>query len=210
MRHMMIVAAILAVALPAHAGEERIPEPTQRYGVVGVADDDVLNIRAQPDASSEVVGTLTADAQNVVVAGTRVDIGSGLWWQVVAPDASGWVNARYLEPVDEDPDQRETFPLQCVGTEPFWSLAVEEDEAVFETPMEEEQRWQAGPMTYAMGLVGRYAVALEDEGDVGHIAAWQNRHFCSDGMSDIGFPFEAVVIAPDGTVYGGCCRRAGR
>ena len=60
-----------------------------------------------------------------------------------------------------------------------------------------------------MGLVGRYAIRLENENGVGHLAAWRNHRFCSDGMSDIGFPYEGVMVTPDGAVHAGCSLRAG-
>src|SRR5690554_1529892 len=120
-----LTSAIIAgmfLAFPADAQDERIPEPAQLYGVTGVAADDVLNIRVQPDPSSEIVGTLTPDAENVVIAGTRMNVGSSTWWQVVAPDGPGWVNARFLEATDAEPDYHAAFSLQCTGTEPFWSV----------------------------------------------------------------------------------------
>ena len=38
---------------------------------------------------------------------------------------------------------------------------------------------------------------------------WRERDFCSDGMSDIRYPFGTIVILPEGEVLAGCCRRLG-
>lgn len=204
------VAIVLSsIISPALATEELTPEPTQSYRVVDVAEDDELNIRQQPDAASEIVGTLHSGADRIVVAGTRVEMNGSVWWQVAGEDGLGWVNARYLAPDGEPTWETEPFPLRCTGTEPFWSLSIGGTEATFQTPVEDDEVWTAGPLMTAVGLVGRYAVRLEDGNGVGHVAAWRNQNFCSDGMSDIGFPYEAMVIAPDGTVYGGCCLRSG-
>lgn len=198
------------LSLPALAIEELTPEPARLYRVTGVGTGDVLNIRARPDPSAEIVGTLEPGASGVVVAGTRMEVNGSVWWQVAGDDRPGWVNARYLAPADDAPPTGdESFPLQCIGTEPFWNVRVAEGEALFETPMDEGETWQVGPMTRAVGLVGRYAIRLESEDGIGHLAIWRNHRFCSDGMSDIGFPYEAIVVAPDGSVHAGCCLRAG-
>lgn len=205
-----LVALLLSLSSPVLALEELTPEPAWLYRVTAVAADDVLNIRAQPDPSAEIIGVLQPDASDIAVAGTRMEVNGSVWWQVVGSDGLGWVNARYLTPVDDMPfPNDETFALQCSGTEPFWSASVAEGEARFMTPESESETWRAGPMTRAMGLIGRYAIRLEKGEDVGHLAAWRNHRFCSDGMSDIGFPFEAVLITPAGAVHAGCCLRAG-
>ena len=66
-----------------------------------------------------------------------------------------------------------------------------------------------GEMTPAQGMTGRYAIRLEHDTGVGHLAAWRNYGFCSDGMSDVGYPFEGIVAGPDGSVRAGCCMRVG-
>lgn len=213
MKHLktaILAVTLLAGTFPALAIEESTPEPTQSYRVIDVAGDDVLNVRTQPDAASQIVGTLPSDANDVVVAGTRMELNGSVWWQVVTDDGLGWVNSRYLAGNGEPAWEADPFPLRCTGTEPFWTLSIGGEEATFQTPVEDDEKWSAGPVTPAIGLVGRYAVKLEHGGGVGHVAAWRNVNFCSDGMSDIGFPYEALVIAPDGSVYGGCCLRSGR
>lgn len=206
-----LAAMMTSLPLSALAIEEHTPEPARLYRVTGVATGDVLNLRAQPDPSAEIVGTLEPGAGGVAVAGTRLEVNGSVWWQVVRTgDEPGWVNARYLTPADDAPPTGdEPFPLRCTGTEPFWSVKIAEGEARFETPMDEGETWQAGPMTRAMGLVGRYAIRLESKDGVGHLAAWRNHRFCSDGMSDIGFPYEGIMVTPDGTVHAGCCMRTG-
>lgn len=206
-----VLAAVLALAgagAPALAQDAAPPEPDWRYRVVDVAGDDVLNIRDFPGTQSAIVGELAPDADDVIVAGTRVALDGSVWWQVVTADGLGWVNARHLEAVEGSQDYRETFPLQCIGTEPFWSARIADGEAVFEDPVSDPVTWRAGEMTHASGLIGRFAVAIEGEGAAGNLSAWRNPAFCSDGMSDREFPYEGILSAPDGVVYAGCCFRA--
>lgn len=204
------LAITLAIGLcpPAHAIQENTPEPGQRYMVVDVAAGDTLNIRARPGAASEVVGHLPPGTSDLAVAGTRVEAGGSVWWQVVRPEGLGWVNARHLAPVDVHSQGEQAFPLRCVGTEPFWALTVHDGQASLETP-ERKETWNAGGMTPAQGMTGRYAIRLENDTGVGHLAAWRNYGFCSDGMSDVGYPFEGIVAGPDGSVRAGCCMRVG-
>lgn len=205
-------AAAITVALgpctSAHAIQENTPEPGKRYAVVDIAAGDTLNVRAQPGTASEIVGKLGPGTSGLAVAGTRAEVGGSVWWQVIGPKGLGWVNARYLSPVDVHGPVEQVFPLRCIGTEPFWSLTVRDGRAMLETP-ERKETWDAGEMTPAQGISGRYAVRLEHDTGVGHLAAWRNYGFCSDGMSDVGYPFEGIVAGPDASVRAGCCMRAG-
>lgn len=201
-------ALLLGTGIPACAAPEDAPRPERRYEVVNVAPDDSLNIRARPDPSAEIVGRLPAGAADIVIAGSRVAVKGSRWWRVLAPKGPGWVNARYLAPADARRGADNAFPLRCIGTEPFWALDVADGQATLETPAD-KRSWRAGEMRQAKGKTGRFAIRLTSEDGFGHIAAWRNRAFCSDGMSDIGYPYEGIVAAPGGPVYGGCCMRAG-
>ncbi len=68
------------------------PAAVEGYDVAGVAADDVLNIRAEPDASAEIVGTYPPDATGVRTSGNA----AGDWWEVEFDGATGWVNSTFL------------------------------------------------------------------------------------------------------------------
>ncbi len=76
-----------------------LPEPQPAagpigYRVVGVAADDVLNVRAGPSAGDPIVGTLAPDATGVVVTDTYRH---EPWWGVLLADGiTGWAHSRYL------------------------------------------------------------------------------------------------------------------
>ena len=57
-----VLILLLALALPLRA--EEFPAA---YAVTGVASNDVLNIRARPDAGSAIIGSLAPDATGVEV-----------------------------------------------------------------------------------------------------------------------------------------------
>ncbi len=68
------------------------PVDVDGYDVAGVAADDVLNIRAEPNASAEIVGTYQPDATGVRTSGNA----AGDWWEVEFDGATGWVKSTFL------------------------------------------------------------------------------------------------------------------
>jgi uncharacterized protein YraI len=73
------------------------PEPNQAaavYRVIGVAANDVLNVRQGPGARFPVVGTLPPDSRGVRLASAVECV--GVWCQANFQNASGWVNTLYL------------------------------------------------------------------------------------------------------------------
>jgi hypothetical protein len=126
----------LVLAAPAQA---QTPDPSLRYRVVDVAADDKLNVREQP-ASRPVIGAFAPHADDIVITGSVMEVEGSDWWEVGFVEGyldRGWVNGRYLEPVDRQARDSD-YPLQCSGTEPFWSLALEEGQAIYSSPDEEE------------------------------------------------------------------------
>src|SRR4029077_17743459 len=73
------------------------PEPNQAaavYRVIGVAANDVLNVRQGPGARFPVVGTLPPDSRGVRLASAVGCVGG--WCPANFQNASGWVNTLYL------------------------------------------------------------------------------------------------------------------
>lgn len=64
-------------------------------GVVGVAHDDVLNVREFPGLTA-IVARLAPTEDNVVSEGEGRLLSDSIWWKTTAGGATGWVNSRYL------------------------------------------------------------------------------------------------------------------
>jgi hypothetical protein len=72
------------------------PEAGDVLGVVGVAHDDVLNVRAVPGAEATIVGTLEPLADDVVALGRSRQLPGSIWTEVQAGGATGWVNSSFV------------------------------------------------------------------------------------------------------------------
>lgn len=189
---------LLAFSLPLRA--EEFPA---FYMVTGVASDDVLNIRARPDAKSDVIGSFAPDASGVEVVAV-----SGRWALVNTREGSGYAALRFLEREPGPAWNSLQVPLACLGTEPFWSLEIDPATGEMRRQTPDDPQPSTTPLTVAWLGSARapdMAVALEDG-----IAVLSAKE-CSDGMSDRRYGI-AVQIFRSGVGYVdrevGCCSLA--
>lgn len=173
------------------------------HDVTGVAADDVLNIRAEASPDAPIIGTLAPDATGVEV----VAVEDG-WAVVNTGEGSGYAALRFLARADAPDWPALEVPLTCVGTEPFWSLEIDPEQAEtrFQTPEDEAPRsapigtsWPGLPWSQAA------AVALPDG------IAVLTPSMCSDGMSDqsYGIAADLFLTGGDRPRLSGCCRLTG-
>lgn len=164
------------------------------YEVTGVAANDVLNIRLAPRASAPKVGSYGPRESGIIVHRRRGG------WALTGRGGSkpdGWVNARFLKRTFAPAQLR--LPLQCLGTEPFWSITIRSpSRATYSDP-------EVASRPYAVSQfrrIGRGAtMRLGADGQIAITAAR-----CSDGMSDNIYPYTARVRLPGGRSLAGCCR----
>lgn len=191
--------ALILLAAPGHATPEAIFPGL--IDVTGVAADDVLNIRAAPNARAPILATLAPDA-----AGIEVVEASDGWLRVVRPEGSGWISDRFAT-MRTGLWQQDAVPagLVCHGTEPFWSLVLEDGAAQFSTP-ESVLRHEAARVLGPYDWAENPRRALRAEGLVALISPAPR--LCSDGMSDALFGLDADVILGSGEdmrYLRGCC-----
>ena len=172
------------------------------YFVVGVASNDVLNIRAEPNAGAKIIGLLNYDAIGVEIVARSAN---GRWGLVNTQEQSGWTSLRFLE---EQPFQ--SFPAEsysCFGTEPFWYAEVAGSEvewsAIGDPPAILTQTWSSGSMRQ-----DRYAQRAANASLSATLIVRKN--LCSDGMSDRLYGLEVdLVVGPQNAsrtaFYSGCC-----
>ncbi len=168
------------------------------YDVTGVASDDVLNLRADASASSDIIGALAHNSRNIEVIST-----SGNWGQVNSDEGTGWVSLRYMARQEPNQDYALAQQLGCYGTEPFWDAEFTQGQKVqFTSPEGGYETTGVGLMVPASGVSGLWALAFGDS------VATLRREMCSDGMSDRQFGFSvALYHNHDGEIalLSGCC-----
>ena len=182
------------------------------YDVTDVASNDVLYIRANPQAGATALGELPHDAKAVEVVAISPD---GKWGQVSWGEVSGWASLAYLT----RPDQPDWFTLgtnlTCYGTEPFWSFATQPASASarFSTPDQGEAAFQT-IQSFPGNRFNNLALLQMAEGRVTHIAVLRGEA-CSDGMSDRSFGISAQLFLGDpaggpigSPALSGCCSLA--
>ncbi len=187
---------LLFLAAPAWATQDGWPA---LFDVAGVSESDVLNIRQEPDATSEIVGELAFDAADIEVIRPSAD---AAWGLVNEGETAGWVSLTFLT---RHPGQLDGhFPniTSCSGTEPFWSLSRQDNTASLEIfltdrpPLTQPILWEAGTVNHRH----RYSFATDD------MVGMVSRQYCDDGMSDMEFGLELNLILPgEGLHLQGCC-----
>ena len=74
-----------------------IPIPiSDAYAVVGVALDDVLNVRAQAGVQHPTTSGIPPYGTGIQVTGGGVEVSGSLWVRIRYGENTGWVNSRYL------------------------------------------------------------------------------------------------------------------
>ena len=198
-----MIRLLLALALSLVGSIAQAASPGT-YDVTGVAANDVLNVRTQPTTSSAITGVLAPDAVGVEVLEIS---GNGRWGRISHPDAAGWASLRFLEPrASAHGEMPESF--ECSGTEPFWSLAIRSDKLALSEMSGPGYAGPAGNRTMAAGRTDRLSIRGFSDGQ--NLTAVIARQTCSDGMSDIDYPFTADVLisTPEGHRHlAGCCSR---
>ena len=175
----------------------------QLYDVQEVSVGDVLNIRAEPSASAELVGTLARDARNVEVVATNPE---GTWGQVNTTESSGWVNLRYMAARGVQIDHF-NLPdgLFCFGTEPFWSAQNIGGALHYDTP-DAPARDMDVWMAQDSGIAGDLRRMVQFAGMGGPGMAFIYPASCNDGMSDRAYGLAiSLMTSPDAPMLSGCC-----
>ncbi len=208
---------VLILALPGRA------EPRFTYRVINVAADDPdgLNVRdsvieAQSVADTAIVGSLAWNARGIRTSGREVEIAGSPWLEIKLGSVEGWVNAKYLAR-ESGFDLPEIAPdkLICSGTEPFWGLKLSVKPAIYlgaDWPNDEWVEDVQLDMLASDEIVeqreGHWAVTLKRQSKNQYLRAVisKARPLCDDGMSNLLYPYEIVVLKGrvPRPVYG-CC-----
>ncbi len=204
----LLLGILIGGAEPAAATQEYIL-PTL-FDVTGVAADDVLNIRAAPNASAEIIGTFAPNARDIEVVGHDE---TGQWARINTRERSGWTALRYLAyQVDVWTPGILPQTLHCLGNEPFWSFRPEGEDMVFSTPDKPEAVMRIEKVM-STGILRDPRRSLSAQGDSSRVTAVIVPMACSDGMSDRSYGLDVTLILGGGAapqMLTGCCSIAPR
>lgn len=169
------------------------------YDVTGVAADDVLNIRSDARAQSDVIGQLAHNATRVEIIDTSEN---GRWGRVAAGERSGWVAMRFLSLQDKvDPAQG----LNCFGTEPFWTLTLAQDgKARYTNPDFPAFQYSRIASGISANRTDRWF--FTGKARVSTVTAIVQAQLCDDGMSDRDYAMSVDVIFNADHLLSGCCK----
>jgi uncharacterized membrane protein len=180
------------------------------YEVTNVAADDYLNVRSEAGVQSLVVTRIPYDAKAVVLTGQKVKQGNSTWVKIVWQGKEGWVNQSYLRPVALSAESSNAssagVKLRCGGTEPFWGIDVTSAQAKYK-PMDGAA--MDLPITFRGASANNPTIAVikAEAGDKSLGLFLQKVSACSDGMSDINYPYTITALINGNTVYSGCCHQ---
>lgn len=205
----VLALALTLLASPLWATQDRWPA---LFDVVGVADDDVLNVRADPSPNAPIIGTLSPDQRDVEVLNPNE---RETWGRINFGERTGWVSLTYLT---RQPGQwYGSVPdtAYCGGTEPFWALNIDEGAVSFTLATEVPQQGRIDQLSQSRNNPGRHVLVGTLERDQGaqylDFVALLSKEMCSDGMSDRAYGYGVEVITGNAEgfdLWSGCCALA--
>jgi len=197
------LALALLLAAPVFASSGAAQDLPALHRVTGVAANDVLNLRAQPNARAPITGSFAPNATNIEVTALSPD---RRWARVNAGESAGWAAMRFLTRQGNPPWHSGQAGLVCFGTEPFWDLRL-----FFPGSQAEFQALGTGGFNLVTDAGALPATAFPRTLAVPFSGARQGMAVirsatCSDGMSDMLFGLEAqVYFRGEVTGLSGCC-----
>jgi hypothetical protein len=107
-------------------------------GVVGVAHDDTLNVRAAPGTDQEVVAELDPLADDVVAVGNTRTLPESIWYEVEVDGGTGWVSASFVAYLGATNDVTSEV-VAALGSAPGGETMVDLADAVAATRSSSEE-----------------------------------------------------------------------
>lgn len=193
-------AVMMTLAMCGTALAQDLP---QLHAVVDVAAHDVLNIRAQPSARADRIGTLAHDATGIEVVALN---STRRWGQINTGEGTGWVAMMHLRP-EGRPIDHFNLPagLRCFGTEPFWSLS-NENGTLFHDRLGDDPVSLEIEIAQDTGIADDLRRMILLSATSGGGTAYIHPESCSDGMSDRLFGLSiGFMPRAGGELLTGCC-----
>jgi hypothetical protein len=98
------------------------PAAGDTLAVIGVAHDDVLNLRAAPGADQPIVGEIPPTYETLTAVGETRELPGSFWISVAYEGTAGWVNLRYVGYLGDTTDQTSAIIGDVDGAETMLDL----------------------------------------------------------------------------------------
>jgi uncharacterized membrane protein len=194
-----VLVLIMAMTAPGAVAQTLVP---QLHDVTGVRADDVLNIRAEPNARAPILGSLAPDARGIEVVALN---DAGTWGLINHGESTGWVSLRYMAPRGVHIDHYNLpVGMRCFGTEPFWSLDHDRGTLRYEAMGEAALLYDV-EISQDTGIAEDFTRMIRASG----LIAFVYPAACSDGMSDRAYGLSVgIMTGPATALLTGCCTLA--
>ena len=182
------------------------PGAGEELAVVGVAHDDVLNVRSEPGTDSEVVAELEPTATGLIATGRARSLPQSIWFEVDVEGVAGWVSSAFVGYLGLTDDATAEV-IETLGDTPGAETMLDLGLIVAEVMSSDEPPSRIvmsvaptvgdlGEVTYdvvglgddALGGVRLHIFGDPAEGGEGFVLSNVERTFiCSRGVTDDGF-----------------------
>ncbi len=205
---LFVAASALAAVLMASAASAAM----QIYKVINVESGGYLNMRSGPGTTNSVVTKLPANGDGIVATGEEKKVGSVTWAKVYWHGKGGWISKSYLKAdtgtttsTPSSPKPATSVVMKCNGTEPFWGLNI--TDASMSVNMVDGPRYTV-PVTFRQSSANNRTIAVIAGGSTANRTQvfLQKVESCSDGMSDIKYPYSITAVLNERQVISGCCK----
>lgn len=189
------------------------------YSVTKVAPGQFLNVRSGAGTNNSVIFRIPANGTGIVATGEEKSVRGSVWAKVYWAGKGGWVSKSYLtdravsqpattpdhQPDNSDSGSVKSVVMRCGGTEPFWGATITERDMsvdVLDGPR------YAVPVTFRQTSANDRTIAViaGQHGSNETQIFMQKVNACSDGMSDVNYPYAVTAVFNQHRVYSGCCR----
>lgn len=181
------------------------------FSVTGVDADDYLNVRQAPDTQSPIVTLIPYDGVGIRRLDGEESVGTQTWWRIKWEGKQGWVNKRYLSSPDttdaqpsSDAKDDSKMALHCGGNEPFWGIKITKKQLIY-SPFEGDILNLPIMFNKTSENNTSLAAVFAEKAGNSVMAVLQKVEACSDGMSDIDYPYSISAVINNKNFYSGCC-----
>ena len=167
------------------------------FKVVGVASNDVLNVRALPDSNSPILSVFQPNTPLLDVFSESED---GKWFEVNAGEGTGWIRNKFVEELKVSVFPGSSVPnqLTCFSSEPFINAQFDRTVASF-TGLDQHTKISLSPVQVLSSSPAKVMMVGTETGEQIIIS----NHICGD---DAGRKFPYTMTSSN---HGGganfCC-----